>query len=104
MKSTLTSTALTLGAAGIAAAAGLLGTTPVAHADDQSYLNYIKARGQSMLPIAEGPLVAAGYTACGHLRTGETPAQVAQHFLDPSLTPPQLVVEAAQHELCPDRL
>lgn len=82
---------------------GLFGAAS-AQADNQSYIDYIKARGQSFLPIAEGPLVQAGHSACGYLRKGESPERVAQHFLDPSLTPGDLVVDAARHELCPDKL
>lgn len=103
MNHRLTKTASVIGATGAAAAIALVGAAP-AHADNQSYLDYIKSRGQNMLPIAEGPLVAAGHRACGYLHKGESPEQVAQHFLDPSLTPGDVVVDAARHELCPDKL
>lgn len=75
-----------------------------AHADDQSYIEYIRSHGQPVPQYAANDWVMAGHTACGHLRDGETPAQAAGHSLHPFRTNGPIVVEAAQHELCPDQL
>jgi hypothetical protein len=85
---------------------GVFGAAPAAHADNESYIAYIKSHGQSLQLFSESPLIAAGHTACGHLRSGESPAEVERHVLaNPTSTAPnEMIVEAAQHELCPDTL
>lgn len=77
-----------------------------AHADDPGYLGYLRSHGQDIM--AYGPVehdwVTAGHYACARMRDGESPAQAANHPQHPFSDNGPLVVEAAQHELCPDKL
>lgn len=77
-----------------------------AHADDASYLEYLRSHGQNVSAYvpANTDWVTAGHFACARLRDGETPAQAANHSPHPFRENGPLVVEAAQHELCPDQL
>ena len=77
-----------------------------AHADNPSYLEYLRSHGQDIMgygPV-ENDWITAGHFACGRLRAGETPAQAANHPWHAFEENGPLVVEAAQHELCPDKL
>lgn len=77
-----------------------------AHADDASYLDYLRSHGQNVSTYvpANNDWVTAGHFACARLRAGENPAQAANHPQHPFKENGPLVVEAAQHELCPDQL
>jgi Protein of unknown function (DUF732) len=73
-----------------------------AHADDQSYLDYIRSHG---VPVLYAPhYVGLGYQVCAQLHAGMSPADAANQFgIGGQIWGPQLVY-GAQHELCPDTL
>ena len=87
-----------------AAVAGALMAAAPAHADDQSFLNYLEAHGQSTTawPFSPGKLVMFGQMICTNIRSGADPLPEAT-AIDRSTWLP-ITVEAAQHELCPDTL
>ncbi|OCB41882.1 hypothetical protein A5677_00475 [Mycobacterium malmoense] len=73
-----------------------------AHADENSYLDDLRARGIPFLIPAQA--VSDGYRVCRDLREGQSPQLVAQTFgLYYNLVGPQ-IVDIAQHDLCPDTL
>ncbi|OHU97055.1 DUF732 domain-containing protein [Mycobacterium talmoniae] len=93
---------------GIGAAAFVAAITLAApaHADDASYLDYLRSHGQNIMgygPV-ENDWVTAGHFACARLRDGETPEQAANHPQHAFQDNGPLVVDAARHELCPDKL
>ncbi|EFG77112.1 hypothetical protein HMPREF0591_2980 [Mycobacterium parascrofulaceum ATCC BAA-614] len=73
-----------------------------AHADENSYLADLQARGVPFLIPAKA--VSDGYRVCSEIRAGESPQTAAQTFgiyynaLGPT------IVDIAQHDLCPDTL
>ncbi|PEG60571.1 DUF732 domain-containing protein [Mycolicibacterium boenickei] len=70
-----------------------------AHADERSYL---AALGPQLLPTTS--LLTLGRTICDKLRYGgSTPENVLMSWELVGWANPQMV-EAAQHELCPDTL
>jgi Protein of unknown function (DUF732) len=88
---------------GAAAAAALI-AAPTAHADANSYLAYLSAHGvQPNYFTNESNLVSGGLQACSKLHAGMSPEQAANMgILTGALGAP--IVDAAQHELCPDTL
>jgi hypothetical protein len=84
--------------------AALIATASPAHADDQSFLNYLQAHGQSTTSGVMGPaqFVMSGHMICTNLHAGADPL-VGFGPLDRAMMGPT-IVEAAQHELCPDTL
>jgi hypothetical protein len=76
--------------------------TGVARADDDSYVAALNAAG---VPLLGGPgkYIAGGYRVCDELRHGETPAGAATQFGMYNGFGPA-IVNAAQHELCPETL
>ena len=85
------------------AAAGI-GLASPAHADDQSFLNYLEAHGQSTtaFPYSPGKFVMIGQMICTNLHSGADPLAGASPI--DRATWGSIGVEAAQHELCPDTL
>jgi hypothetical protein len=90
----------------IAAAAGTLAAAAplagVAHADDASYLEVLHSNGcmpQSPPEVMQDRQLRAGHTVCVELRGGMTKQDITQGDGDFAL-----LVDAAQHELCPDTL
>ncbi len=81
----------------------LLITAP-AHADDQSFLNYLEAHGQSttQFPYSPGKFIMIGHMICDNLHHGADPL-AGGSFIDRGTWGP-VGVDAAQHELCPDTL
>ncbi|MFN6541650.1 DUF732 domain-containing protein [Mycolicibacterium nivoides] len=76
-----------------------IGASGNAHADEQSYLG---ALGPQLLPSTS--LLALGRTICDKLHyDGATPENVLMSFELIGWANPQMV-DAAQHELCPDTL
>jgi hypothetical protein len=89
----------------IAACAGaLIANASPAHADDQSFLNYLQAHGQSTTawPMSPAQFVILGHGICTNLRAGADPLAGANPM--ERVTGGPISVEAAQHELCPDTL
>lgn len=92
-------------AIGIAAVGLLLGTVGVAHADDQSYLDYLFAHGFTYHHGAYAAPVTIewGHFVCDKARQyGDPRAGIDQYSNAFILT--DVMIDAAQHELCPDTL
>jgi hypothetical protein len=98
--------------AGIAVAAGLtvgfIGA-PSAHADEQGFLNELRSNGFPGLSFAgqqmpDGAVVAQGYMACNRLHLGESPDQLLAQLSPNDAGIGRMLVDAAQHNLCPDTL
>ena len=87
-----------------AAFVGALTVAAPAHADDQSFLNYLETHGQTTTawPFNPGKLVVFGQMICTNIRSGADPLPEAT-AIDRSTWLP-ITVEAAKHELCPDTL
>jgi hypothetical protein len=90
--------------AAASATAAIGSAAPNAHADDQSYLNYLQAHGTNTSQFGYGPgqFVMVGHMICTNIKAGADPlagaSPIDRAILDP------VAVEAAQHELCPDTL
>lgn len=96
-------TAVTAAAVGLVVlvAAALMIAAP-AHADDQSYLDVLHSNGwvpQSPPEVMQDRQLRGGHMVCVELRGGMTKQDITQGDGDFGL-----LVEAAQHELCPDTL
>jgi hypothetical protein len=76
----------------------------VAHADANSYLDYLASHHIATGLNTPGFNVSAGLHACDMLHAGLSPQQVIAS--DPTAIGVDIpgVVDAAQHELCPDTL
>jgi len=82
--------------------AAFLLLAPQAHADDQSYIDELNAHG--VLAVA-GPQqeIKMGHQVCDYLHTGKgRPA--ADGFLPIQRPWANPIIDAAQHNLCPDTL
>jgi hypothetical protein len=79
----------------------VMGWAPDADADANSYLAYLAAHGT--YAGGQAKALNAGFYACDALHAGQTPDQIigGVHltFMDV-----RGVIDAAQHELCPDTL
>jgi len=73
-----------------------------AHADADSYLDYLASHSINTPPHSPPLLVMDGLRDCQLLHAGMTPEQIVQGT--PSLQDVRGMIEAAQHELCPDTL
>jgi hypothetical protein len=86
-------------AAGVATIIASLALAAPAHADNASYLQYLRDRGFSSIMVdlnnPNGQL-AAGWDVCDDLHHGIQPR------INNAWGGAPLIVEAAQHELCPD--
>jgi Protein of unknown function (DUF732) len=73
-----------------------------AHADDQGFLNDIRASG---VPVMYEPYyVGLGYKICAQLGAGMSTADAASQLgIEGQIWGPQ-IVSAAQHDLCPKTL
>jgi len=95
---------LTLKAAGVLsglATVALVAAAPV-HADANSYLDYLASHHINTPPHSPPLLVMDGLRNCQLLHAGMTPEQIV--LGTPSLQDERGMLEAAQHELCPDTL
>jgi hypothetical protein len=92
-------------------AAGLVvcgvGLSAPAHADDQSFLNYIHQNNIGTFGMSDPLTVSVGRIMCDDIRGGMSPADAAALPAGgmplPDLDGPGIVA-GAQHELCPDTL
>lgn len=92
---------------GMVAAVGgvVIGSAPAiikeAHADANSYMAYLADHGT--YAGGQAKALNAGFYACNALHAGQTPDQILSgvHF---TMMDVRGVIEAAQHELCPDTL
>ncbi len=73
-----------------------------AHADDQASIADLNARGVPQL-IPPAREIGGGYQVCGMMRNGMSPEVAAQQFGMLNQWGPA-IVDAAQHDLCPDTL
>lgn len=89
---------------GIAALGMLFGTAGVAHADEQSYMDYLFAHGFTYHPGASAvwQTVEWGNAVCANLRTDGDARAGFNPVSNMMLT--DVMIEGAQHELCPDTL
>ena len=95
---------ITLKAAGVwsgVAPVALVAAAPV-HADANSYLDYLASHHINTPPHSPPLLVMDGLRNCQLLHAGMTPEQIV--LGTPSLQDERGMIEAAQHELCPDTL
>jgi hypothetical protein len=93
-------------AAGLAI--GLIGA-PIASADDEGFLNELRANGFPGLTagdtqMPDGVVVANGWMACNRLHLGEKPEQTLAQLNPNDLDKGRMLLNAAQHNLCPDTL
>jgi hypothetical protein len=87
---------------------GLIGA-PTAYADEEGFLNELRANGFPGLTIADaqlpdGVVVANGWMACNRLHLGEKPEQTLAQLNPNDLDKGRMLLNAAQHNLCPDTL
>lgn len=88
--------------AGSVLAAGLLlGAAPMAHADRDSFMQYIRDRQINTAHYPEANIVASGIRACEVMRQGMNADEISQGL---SIVDARGIADAAQHELCPDTL
>jgi Protein of unknown function (DUF732) len=91
-----------MAAASAAAAAALMGAGQ-AHADGDSYIRYLNDHNIFVPGINDAVRISRGSQVCTSLHNGMTPQQIIDAnpivYFDP-----RGVIEAAQHELCPDTL
>lgn len=85
----------------VLSAAALVGAAP-AHADEGGYLAALQAAGVPV--VIQATAISTGYTVCGQIRGGESPATAAQQWGIYSAAWGPAIVDAAQHNLCPDTL
>ena len=87
----------------VLATASITVATP-AQADDQSYLNYLEANGQSTTapPYSPAAFIMIGQMICTNLRNGADP--LAGASFSERAKWGQVATAAAQKELCPDTL
>lgn len=73
-----------------------------AHADDQTYLDYLGDNHIATGLMNDGTKVGLGHILCDQIRGGMSPELAAQQ--PRGGVDGHGVVDAAQHELCPDTL
>jgi hypothetical protein len=81
-------------------AAALMAVAP-AQADANSYLAYLASHGTRVMAFDDATKVSYGLKACELLHSGMTPDQIGS-MVSPSDA--RGIVDAAEHELCPDTL
>lgn len=92
--------AILRGAAAPTAAVALLSTAPT-HANNQSYIDHLRAHGALVLPGLEGGWISSGHRMCNELRSGVPRADVADEVTQAD---PVMFMDVLQHQLCPDTL
>jgi hypothetical protein len=82
---------------------GALAMAPSARADGDSYIRYLNDHGTFVPGINDAVRISRGSQACTSLHNGMTPQQIldANPIVYFDL---RGVIDAAQHELCPDTL
>lgn len=87
--------------AAAACAAIFIATASPAQCDANSYLAYLASHGTRVMAFDDATRVSYGLHACEMLHAGMTADQVGS-----SVSPSDArgIVDAAQHELCPDTL
>lgn len=87
---------------------GLIGA-PTASADEAGFLNELRANGFPGLTVGDaqmpdGVVVANGWMACNRLHLGEKPEQTLAQLNPNDADKGRMLLNAAQHQLCPDTL
>ncbi|WP_409428685.1 DUF732 domain-containing protein [Mycobacterium sp. SMC-11] len=91
--------------AGSLVAAGLLlGTTPVAHADQASYIQYINDHNLRIPLWTDGQLYGMGVKICMFLHEGMSPQEVSDAQGPTMFLDNMGVIRASQETICPDTL
>lgn len=103
--------AATIAATGLVA--GLVTTAPAANADDQGFLDELRANqwsgvnfGLTGQPIAPGVIlnedsaIAAGHNVCNQLRQGLTPDEIVSAAIRSNQDNYRILINASQHHLC----
>lgn len=92
-------------------AAGLIGFmgAPTASADEAGFLNELRANGFPGLTVGDaqmpdGVVIANGWMACNRLHLGEKPEQTLAQLNPNDADKGRMLLNAAQHNLCPDTL
>jgi hypothetical protein len=93
-------------AAGLAM--GLIGA-PTASADEEGFLYELRANGFPGLTVGDalmpdGVVVGNGWMACNRLHLGEKPEQTLAQLNPNDAGKGRMLLNAAQHQLCPDTL
>ncbi|KLO25546.1 hypothetical protein ABW16_22635 [Mycolicibacter heraklionensis] len=101
---TVMSRVVRTGGISVAALGLLLGAAGVAVADEQSYLDYLFSHGWNYHYDVSSATSAikGGHIVCDNIRWNGGPRNGVNPFMAASLD--DLMIEAAQHELCPDTL
>lgn len=76
----------------------------VAGADGESYLDYLRGHGTWVLPQTEQDWIVSGNSFCTRLREGMPRGEVLSKIRPFVGRDPAVVLDGAQHELCPDTL
>lgn len=82
--------------------AAFLLVAPQAHADEPSYINELNAHGV-FAPVGPNQEIKMGHAVCDSLRAGN-PRPAANQFLMVQQPWADPIIDAAQHQLCPDTL
>lgn len=90
-----------IGIVGLGAATAFL-APGAAQADSDSYLQYLRDRGQTVLPFMEGSWLTSGRLVCNELKEGLPRDEILRQFTFGS--DGNIGIDAAQHELCPETL
>ncbi|MEZ0382354.1 DUF732 domain-containing protein [Mycobacterium sp. pW045] len=82
---------------------------PAASADEEGFLNELRANGFPGLTVGDaqlpdGVVVANGWMACNRLHLGEKPEQTLAQVSPNDVEKGRMLINAAQHNLCPDTL
>jgi hypothetical protein len=95
-------TSVMIAALSLAVGGALVGAAP-AHADGDSYIRYLNDHGIFVPGINDAVRISRGSQVCTSLHNGMTPQQIidANPIVYFDL---RGVIDAAQHELCPDTL
>lgn len=81
----------------------LVALAPDAHADANTFLAYVHGHGINTGVSSDSKILHAGMFACDSLHAGQTPDQIVAGVPVPFMDV-RGVIDAAQHELCPDTL
>ena len=99
---------LLFGSVAAAIATGLI-AAPTASADEAGFLDELRANGFPGLTVGDaqmpdGVVVANGWMACNRLHLGEKPEQTLAQLNPNDVEKGRMLLNAAQHHLCPDTL
>lgn len=79
-------------------------TPATAHADDQGFVDDINAAGMPRLALSDGELLLQDYDMCSKMRNGAGREAIKGGFNPLVGGWSDAMIDAAQHQLCPDTL